>query len=251
MAEEDKAISWSLKDVFLVVPFFASALALTWEVGFFFRIKGGAFGLFSVAEHIMFALQALPIALSAVALFIMGSNASAVHRAISQAVAGILPVSPQVYKLIRDGRAPPRFLFVVSLLVVLIAVGVTVYTSEPGSARLFVFRTIGLAVGFGILWLINASRSWVMVCLGVLFTFFLAFGIGAETAQHEIESKRPLNVLQIGEKGSSQSSQMRVRILRTGERGILFFDPAGRSLGLLPWDMIRRMDWEISPLLAQ
>jgi hypothetical protein len=64
MTEEEAVAKWSLKDALIVIPFLASALALTWEVGYFTRIKGGAFGLFSIAEHLTFALQALPIALA-------------------------------------------------------------------------------------------------------------------------------------------------------------------------------------------
>src|SRR5471030_1842171 len=54
------------------VPFLASALALTWEIGFFARIRGGSFGLFTLAEHLTFALQALPLALAVTSVAAMG-----------------------------------------------------------------------------------------------------------------------------------------------------------------------------------
>jgi hypothetical protein len=61
---------WSLKDGLVAIPILASALALTWEVGYFSRIAGGSFGLFSLAEHITFAIQALPFALTLTTMFV-------------------------------------------------------------------------------------------------------------------------------------------------------------------------------------
>jgi hypothetical protein len=72
MAEEEAVADWSLKDALIAIPFLASALALTSEVGYFIPIKGGAFGLFSIAEHLTFALQALPIALLVTSAGLLG-----------------------------------------------------------------------------------------------------------------------------------------------------------------------------------
>jgi len=52
-----------LKDALLIVPLASSCLAITWEVGYFWSLKGGSFGLFTLAEHITFAVQALPLAI--------------------------------------------------------------------------------------------------------------------------------------------------------------------------------------------
>jgi hypothetical protein len=106
-------------------------------------------------------------------------------------------------------------------------------------------------IAIAMFWLINVSRSGVMICLGILFAFTLAYGVGVDTAQNEVQSNRPLNVVRITGKGTNESSEIRVRVLRTGERGVLFFDPADRSFGLLPWDAIRRMDWSISPIMER
>jgi len=43
---EPSAEKWALKDGLIAIPFIASALALTWEVGFFLRIKGRGIWIF-------------------------------------------------------------------------------------------------------------------------------------------------------------------------------------------------------------
>jgi len=44
------------------VTLFATAIAITYDVGYFYAIKSSFFTLFSLSEHIVFALQALPLA---------------------------------------------------------------------------------------------------------------------------------------------------------------------------------------------
>jgi hypothetical protein len=59
----------SLKDLTVLVPAAGSALALAWEVGSFLPIGGSAFGMFTITEHLVFALQAMPVALSLALMF--------------------------------------------------------------------------------------------------------------------------------------------------------------------------------------
>jgi hypothetical protein len=229
MAEEAKAISWSPKDALIVGPFLASGLALTWEVGFFVRIKGGAFGLFSIGEHVTFALQALPAALSLVGLLglsIMVSNWEDFLRAFFGAV-GVPSSRAFFYEML------PRIFWPVAFLTA--AIGVVVLTKlrvAEASAGHLAFRLGGLLITLLVVRIINLTRSGVILCLGIVFAFTLAFGIGIETAQNEIVSDRPLNVIKVVEQQPTLASEMRVRVLRTGERGVLYFDPVNRSFGL-------------------
>jgi hypothetical protein len=139
MADEEAVVKWSLKDALIVIPFLASALALTWEVGYFARIKGGAFGLFSIAEHLTFALQALPIALA------------------------LTPI-------------------------VLIAASLLMYWFLAFAPR-------------------RLRRNPVFLYSVVLGVFFVALGLGTETASLQIRSSLPLNSLKIGEKGKDTETE--------------------------------------------
>ena len=86
------------------------------------------------------------------------------------------------------------------------------------------------------------------ISLSLVCVFISALSLGFVRAQALIESPRPLSVLKIGEKSKEAETEIRVRIMLTGERGVLVFDPIAQSFGLLPWDFIKRIDWKISSL---
>ena len=52
-----------VKDAVVLVPLFGSLLAMTWEAGQFYPT--GGFRLFSLSEHLLSAIGALPITLMA------------------------------------------------------------------------------------------------------------------------------------------------------------------------------------------
>lgn len=60
--QSSATLPFSAKDIAVYLPLAASSLAFAWEVGSFLPIGGAAFGLFSISEHLTFALQALPFA---------------------------------------------------------------------------------------------------------------------------------------------------------------------------------------------
>ena len=55
----------TIKDWIVMLPLAGSILALTYDVGFFYGIGLPYFTLFSLSEHILFALQVLPQAITA------------------------------------------------------------------------------------------------------------------------------------------------------------------------------------------
>jgi hypothetical protein len=62
MAKLDVRDDW-FKTLVVGAPLFASSLAITYDVGFFFGADIGFFTFFSVSEHVVFALQAIPFLL--------------------------------------------------------------------------------------------------------------------------------------------------------------------------------------------
>jgi hypothetical protein len=53
----------SLREFAVLVPVFGTAIAITYDVGFFWGLDINYFTLFSLIEHIVFAIEALPLAL--------------------------------------------------------------------------------------------------------------------------------------------------------------------------------------------
>jgi hypothetical protein len=239
MTEEEEAVAkWSLKDALIVIPFLASALALTWEVGYFARIRGGAFGLFSIAEHLTFALQALPIAMAVSTMTVMGLASASIIIIASRS----LPAHRLQSVRYRSG------------IILALVVGSTL------SINLFIagmFDLVGVAlIAVSVVpyaFIAFATRRLLMnpviLYVAVLGGFFVALGMGIINARQQIRSSLPLNSIRIGEEGKDTETEMKVRMLRTGERGILYFDPVAQTFGLLPWNHVKRVDWAISPLL--
>jgi hypothetical protein len=56
---------WSWKDLTVIVPVTASSFAFAYVVGYFYAFDIGWFAFFSLPEHLIFALRALPIAVGA------------------------------------------------------------------------------------------------------------------------------------------------------------------------------------------
>jgi hypothetical protein len=52
--------SSAIKDYFVFVPFVLSAGAVTFDLGYFYGIDIKFFTLFTLSEHLLFALEALP-----------------------------------------------------------------------------------------------------------------------------------------------------------------------------------------------
>jgi len=233
---------WQIKEALIVVPLLASALALTWEVAFFLRIKGSAFGFFNVSEHITFALQALPIALIA-SLTIVGQVFQ--YALLDRYVLPIVTSSSRLQKSYRPWMYPMAAYFAT-------AVGVGVeFLNPPISMTVLMLATIAFLVttGFAVL---PTMFEWrlTLATIGLLSSFLITFALGIDTARNELRSERPLNKIEVGEKGKPSESVLNVRIIRSGERGILYYDPVKQAFALVPWDSVKRIDWSISPLLT-
>jgi hypothetical protein len=192
MTEEKDKIShrtveqWSLKDGLVLVPFLASALALTWEVGYFLKIGDGSFGLFTLSEHITFAIQALPFAL------------------------GITTLAVILFVMTKPGQVGPGSLFLIG--------GVTgafvVLNFATSSDRLDVGEivlSIIAVIPFTMILLLRRRRIAPMIalCVGLAAVFLLAYGYGVQTARLQIISTRSLSVIKVGEKGKDAATEIK------------------------------------------
>jgi hypothetical protein len=232
---------WQIKESLIVVPLLASALALTWEVGFFLRIKGSAFGFFNVSEHITFALQALPIAL-VVSIMIVG-------QAFQFAL-----IDRYVFPKIRSSRTFQAIkkwnVLAVAYFAIAVGVGVELLYPPP-SITVLVLAAIVTAIFTATAVLPRIFKERIVVAtVGLLSSFLITFALGIDTARNEIKSERPLNKIEIGEKGKPSEGVLNVRVIRSGDRGILYFDPRKQEFALIPWEAVKRIDWGISPLLT-
>lgn len=230
---------WQLKEALVIIPFMASALALTWEVGFFQVIGGGSFGLFTVTEHITFALQVLPIA-----LFL----STAVISVVVQFHLMDRHILPRLVSISGHSRRRIRTRILVGALVLNVGLVVLAYLFLP-SATVLIFVLIACTQIVLLLIAPELLRTDLMnAFFGLMIGFGGAFGLGVDLARGELSSDRPLNKISIGEKGKAAETEIAVRILRTGERGILYFDRSVSQFGFVSWDSVKSIDWVRSPM---
>jgi hypothetical protein len=237
VSRKERANDWAIKDMLIAIPFFASGLALTWEVGFFFVIKGGSFGIFTIAEHITFALQALPVAF-VLAIAIVGMMAEH-HR-----VPRLVYMPPKQRRRLAQGM-------LVFSLIMNVFMGVLIYRYARSAT---VLLPLWIISGFTVVLLPTPElikRRIMSVIFGFTLSFATAFGFGVDIARYELWSQLPLNKITIGEKGKDAETEVAARIIRSGERGVLYYDPKLAQFGLVPWDSIKRIDWARSPLIGK
>src|SRR5450631_341379 len=60
----------SIKELAIFVPIFGTAISITYDVGFFWGLDINYFTLFSLTEHIVVALEAMPVALGSAFLIV-------------------------------------------------------------------------------------------------------------------------------------------------------------------------------------
>jgi hypothetical protein len=149
-------------------------------------IRGGSFGIFTIAEHITFALQALPIAFP-LSIAIVGLMAE--HHRVPRRVVRI--DMPHIWR-----KWLARGLLAL-MLIAIILLGVFAYHARSATL-LLLFAIVG---GF-IFVLLPAPElirnRTVGAIFGLTIGFGMAFGFGIDAARFELWIELPLNKITIG-----------------------------------------------------
>jgi hypothetical protein len=219
MPDEDNL---QVKELLVAIPFLGSAIAVAYDVGFFYGIDIHLFTLFSITEHITFALEALPFA-----MVIAGGALTAMRHTSPQ------PVQRQ--------KSP-------SLLVKIVA-----WTALAGVGALLIGLLIYLlsqtsfwflAAGFVIFLLgvrtlntnnITGVYLWGSFCSLVVA---LAMLFGVDLGRISLADDMPTHTIR------TTDGLLEVQLIRSGERGVLIHDPKTKQLTLIRWDVIQRITYQ-------
>jgi hypothetical protein len=217
---DDKAEIVFNKEMLIIVPVLGSALAIIYDVGFFTGLGTSLFTLFSLSEHILFALEVLPLGLlMATALGITASYDA--EKPIGRLLREKWPVAERL-------ALPLLCLLVAMLLFVLVYF------------KLYYF-SIAVLVGSG--FLVAALRSTGITRRGlyiVLGVTVLTFSIGHDNARLSLQPIRSSTTTTTIQTRAEPTIQ--ARIIRTGDRGILFYNPVEKQITLLRWDEITKIN---------
>src|SRR5690242_1121800 len=206
------------RDLFLLIPLLASLLAIVFDLGLFTGFDIGLFTVFSLSEHIAFALEVLPIAI--------------VIAFVWMFVARLTPGGSLWTTFL--GRMRPIFAQIVAALMLITAGALAFYYGYIWIA--------GTALSFAVSVMLFAHRSaWATTC-SVIFLSIAVFAFGHDVATRLLQSNNPAKTLIQTSEGA-----VHARIIRSGERGILFYDPANHLVTFLKWDTIKQISRPAEP----
>ena len=202
-----------MKTVAVLVPIIGSVLAVCYDVGYFSGIDIHYFTVFALSEHVLFAIQILPFTLGLALGIVCGApGAAASHKRLAaRARLSPEPVRVALAFALIGSIGIPLVAGFPSVIAGLIAFISFAYVFKKG------FQVLAAAVGFS----------------GVLMVTMM---LGSDFAYKDINAKAATNSV---EEGSSKTLQG--RIIRSGDKGLLFLDTQKHEVTLIPWREIKEV----------
>jgi hypothetical protein len=206
-------------------------------VGYFYGIDINLFTLFSLSEHILFSIEAFPFALLAM-LFLLsiyfakiGGDEAAI--AVVDRIGPRIQSSPQIRALF-EFELPKGLNIIVGYSLMILSVLLSVFWPNPSLTAKFIFMAMtvlgALILGFRIF---RSQR--VQLIVGALAGLICVFMLGLAIAQSYVAGSKVLHQLLVG------SESLNGRIIRSGERGILFVENEHKRVVFIKWDELKRV----------
>ena len=202
-----------MKTAAVIVPIIGSLLAICYDVGYFSGIDIHYFTVFALSEHVLFAIQVLPFTLGLALGIVCGAAGAAASRKWVAASARLSqkPVRVALAFALIGAIGIPLVAGFPSVIFGLIAFVIFAYVFKNG------YQILAAAVGL----------SGILMVTMALGSDFAYKDINAKVATHSIEE------------GSNKTLQG--RIIRSGDKGLLFLDIQKHELTLVPWSEIKEV----------
>jgi len=240
MSDINSFASSSVKDIAVIVPVFSATIAVTYDVGFFWGLDINYFTLFSMTEHIVFAMEALPIALGVSFTLSVGFVAfraadvrenkkreremstlnsqervkyleKLISRHSRTAYIGFaLSLTSMILVWLTDG---PLSVIVAGSCATLHSIGASFYPHQPN---------------------ILYSPSF-LIAYAIVSALLITFTVGIDVQRKFVRAGKVSHMI------TFEDSEMAGRIVRAGDRGILFYEPGSREISIIRWDKVKRI----------
>jgi hypothetical protein len=211
--------AFSVKEWLVFLPVLGSFLAVVYDLGFFYGVDIRYYTIFSLPEHIGFALQAIPLAFSLATGFVVGWLLRAKSRSA--------PRGSLRQRLTKRGIA---IFWTYIVVVIATAVAEGFLKQYYGASILFLIVAVSAFIFF-----VDEFRVAIFAVLfGAVALIFLLGGHGGEEL---LAGKTVTQSITLKE----GQDELRGILVRSGDRGILFFDMGKRVVSLVPWDGIKRI----------
>lgn len=208
-------LNWQPKELAVYLPLTATSIAVAWQVG---RLRpSGAFTLFTLSDHLVAAMDALPVALAMVAFF---SLSFAMLTSVSKFLGDV---------------ARPRLAAALYVLTVLGAVIVLRWSGGPLQTSDYVVLG-GIALFFA-----NTLMSGFSLTSPAGLTFLFGLAIVSSLTLSADMTERTIARVDAGQIATStiqtkKSGAFNGYILMTGERGVLAYMPETHRFRFTPTD---------------
>jgi hypothetical protein len=215
-----------------IVPAVGSALAIAYDVGYFWALDIKMFTMFSLTEHLVFALAALPFALIG-AIYVLGQFASfkaGIKHGEEEFKQDLQAGSPEE---VQERLASRKKEYRTKLL----GAG---FVGMVMAAMLFLagLNTFAvLTLGFALYHLATQvspvfdepafTQAWVAT---VVLT--AAFAVGVDLQQWQLRYSDPTHIVNV------DNNEVRGRLIRSGDRGILFQRSDPKEIIFMRWDNV-------------
>jgi hypothetical protein len=205
------------KELFVVIPLVGSAIAISYDVGYFYAVDINFFTIFSIAEHIVFALEATPLALLLAVSVVMFFK-TGINERLEQAGA----------RHAATGAWWPTIALAMLVLVLI----VLLYVGWIGTSVL-----AGIVGGGVSIWLKSTPQEkWMMFSAAGCTVIVISFAAGFDMGMRYLRFGPPRHSIQ-----TDASESLSVKIIRTGERGVLYFEPKSKEVGFIKWASIKKI----------
>jgi len=218
------------------IPLLGAAVALTFDVGCFSAIDISFFTLFSLSEHIVFAIQALPIAI--VLLF-----------PFSIFIIFMLTPDKQYREPAKLHKGQRIALYIILALIVLSLisyVGYALYIISRTNPEFFLIVLIILIASFGLFLIDKSRQSLFTTSMAVISTLVISFVFGYEAGAVYMSDTYETNIFTTGLAPMivklKDGAAIRGRLIRSGERGALFYETASAQLHFILWEGISSIE---------
>jgi hypothetical protein len=207
-------------------------VAITFDVGYFWGVDINFFTLFSLSEHTLFAVQALPYVIVILGftffiIFITLAYLDGFNRRRQRRVdAGVSESSR---------RSLLRF-YLMRGAVVAWFLGSMAWNYSTGSYRLLIWTAVILA--FMVL-LEFCSRDYlrsILIGAGTTISLVSAFLFGHFLGASYVSDANPIEEIIM-----KDGTERHIRIIHNGERGILYFDTGAKAVRFEQWDDLRSL----------
>lgn len=212
----------NLEKIVFIIPLASGVIAVCFDVGYFYSIDINFFTAFSLSEHLVFAMEALPYVLTTV-----------LGLTIAALVAQIL--NPMLLRISHNKKRKLMIGLVAGFLIFLVILW-SMFGTSVANGILLPLSAVALLLTPGVIHMSSRISDILRVLAISIFVIAVPFYIGRLIGNLYLNDNSVTHVL------TTKTSSIPGKLIRAGERGVLFVIKPSNVVVFLKWDEISRIE---------